>query len=413
MAKQTRRVVVTGLSLLTPLGAGVENVWGRLCAGQSGIGDLSKLDRSRYRRTRAAEVREFDSVESRDESLQPHGQAVAYAVAAARSALHDARLGGGAQRSRMGVAIGTTMGASDIVERIIDAHGLRAEEAPGEAASAQLEYFANGHLSGEVARRFELGGPVLTFPTACAAGNYALATGALLISAGRADMMLAGGADPFTRTCYTIFYRLGASTSGQCRPFSADREGMVVGEGAAMLVLEELEHAKARGATIYAELTGHGLACDAHHRTGPHPEGRGAIQAMHAALARAQLQPSDISYISAHGTGTPANDWSEARAMIGVFGEQLSRVPVSSIKSMIGHCMGAASAIEAAVCCLAVRDGVAPPTATSDVSDPKFGLPLDIIPRQRRQLAVEHAMSNAFAFGGCVSSLILSKYREA
>jgi 3-oxoacyl-[acyl-carrier-protein] synthase II len=254
---------------------------------------------------------------------------------------------------------------------------------------------------------------VMTFPTACAAGNYAIATSALLISSGRADMMLAGGADPFSRTCYTIFYRLGASTPGQCRPFSADREGMVVGEGAAMLVLEELEHAKARGARIYAELTGHGLACDAHHRTGPHPEGRGAVQAMHSALARAQLRPSDISYISAHGTGTPANDSSEAAALAGVFGEHVGQVPVSSIKSMIGHCMGAASAIEAVVCCLAVRDGVVPPTATSDTSDPKFGRTLDIIPRQSRRLVVEHAMSNAFAFGGCVSSLIISKCPEA
>lgn len=411
--KKSRRVVVTGLSLLTPLGSGVEPVWARLCAGESGIGELTKLDRSPYRRTRAAEVRETDPADGRDESLLPHGRAVAYAVSTARSALHDAGVTGGAQRQRMGIAIGTTMGAQDIVERVIDTHGLRPQQVPDDAATAQLEYFANGHLSGEIARRFELGGPVMTFPTACAAGNYAVATGALLISSGRADMMLAGGADPFSRTCYTIFYRLGASTSGQCRPFSADREGMVVGEGAAMLVLEELEHARARGARIYAELTGHGLACDAHHRTGPHPEGRGAIQAMHAALDRARLSPTDISYVSAHGTGTPANDSSEATALAGVFGQHLPQVPVSSIKSMIGHCMGAASAIEAVVCCLAVRDGVAPPTATSDASDPKFGLPLDIIPRQSRKLAVEHAMSNAFAFGGCVSSLIISKFREA
>lgn len=408
-----RRVVVTGLSVLTPLGSGVEHVWSRMCAGESGIGELSKVERAPFRRTKAAEVRGFDALEARDESLLPHGQAVAYAVATARTALQDAGVRGGVQRSRMGIAIGTTMGVQDIVERVIDTHGLRPDDVPNDTATAQLEYFANGHLSGEIARRFELGGPVMTFPTACAAGNYAVATAALLISSGRADMMLAGGTDPFSRTCYTIFYRLGASTHEQCRPFSADREGMVVGEGAAMLVLEELEHAKARGARIYAEVTGHGLACDAHHRTGPHPEGRGAIQAMHAALQRAQLQPSDISYISAHGTGTPANDSSEAAALAGVFGSQLPKIPVSSIKSMIGHCMGAASAIEAVVCCLAVRDGVVPPTATSEASDPKFGVALDIVPRQGRQLAVEHAMSNAFAFGGCVSSLIISRYREA
>ena len=232
-----------------------------------------------------------------------------------------------------------------------------------------------------------------------------------LVRSGRAKQVIAGGADPFSRTCYTIFQRLGASTPDVCRPFGADRTGIVVGEGAAMLMVEDRDHAIARGARIYAEVTGYALTSDAHHRTAPHPEGRGAVQAMTQALSNAGLEPGHIDFVSAHGTGTQANDSCEAVAMSEVFGDRVSKVPVNSIKSMLGHCMGAASAIENVACVLSIHSGWIPPTISTTEQDPTFPRPVDLVVDQPRETRVNHIMNNAFAFGGCVSSVILSAHQ--
>jgi 3-oxoacyl-[acyl-carrier-protein] synthase II len=242
-------------------------------------------------------------------------------------------------------------------------------------------------------------------PTACAAGNYAIAHAVDVLRAGRADVMLAGGADAFSRITYTGFHRLGAIAPERCQPFDRNRKGMIPGEGAALLVLEPLERALARGARVYAELAGYGLSCDAHHMTAAHPEGDGAARAMERALADAGASPGEVDYISAHGTGTPTNDRLEILAVRRVFGEAARRTPMSSIKSMIGHTMGAASAIEAAVCALAVAEGRIPPTM--NLEEPEEDL--DFVPNAAREHRVGLAMNNAYAFGGNNASVILRK----
>jgi 3-oxoacyl-[acyl-carrier-protein] synthase II len=245
----------------------------------------------------------------------------------------------------------------------------------------------------------------MTIPTACAAGNYAIAYAFDVLRSGRADVMLAGGADAFSRITYTGFARLGAIAPDICRPFDRNRKGMIPGEGAAVLVLEPLALALARGARIYAEVAGYGLSCDAHHITAAHPEGHGAVRAMEKALAHCGMPPDAVSYISAHGTGTPTNDQRETVAVKQVFKEAAYHIPISSIKSMLGHTMGAASAIEAATCALAILHGRIPPTMHLEEPDPECDL--DYVPNAAREHTVHVAMNNAYAFGGNNSSVLL------
>jgi 3-oxoacyl-[acyl-carrier-protein] synthase II len=264
-------------------------------------------------------------------------------------------------------------------------------------------------IAGHVASELGFEGPNMMIPAACAAGSYAIANALDVLRAGDADVMLAGGADCFSRITYTGFARLGAIAPERCQPFDKNRKGMIPGEGAAVLVLETAERAAARGARVWAEVAGYGLTCDAHHMTGAHPEGDGAARAMERALASAGLGPDDVDYVSAHGTGTPTNDRLEAAAVERVFGGRRRPVPVSSIKSMLGHTMGAASAIEAAACALAVADDVVPPTINFEQADPDCRL--DCVPNEARALPVEVAMNNAYAFGGHNASVLFRKVR--
>jgi 3-oxoacyl-[acyl-carrier-protein] synthase II len=264
-------------------------------------------------------------------------------------------------------------------------------------------------IAAAVAAEVGFGGVNVMIPTACAAGNYAVAYAADALAAGRADLMLAGGADSFSRITYTGFARLGAIAPELCQPFDRERRGMVPGEGAAVLVLEPLERALARGATIYAEVAGYGLSCDAHHMTAAHPEGDGAARAMERALATAGLTPDDVSWVSAHGTGTPTNDRLEAAAARRVFGDRARRVPMSSIKSMLGHTMGAASALESVACSLAIATGRVPPTINYRERDPECDV--DCVPNQAREMTVAVAMNNAYAFGGNNASVIFRECR--
>jgi 3-oxoacyl-[acyl-carrier-protein] synthase II len=245
-------------------------------------------------------------------------------------------------------------------------------------------------------------------PTACAAGNYAIGYGFDLIRTGRVDLVLAGGADAFSRITYTGFARLGAIAPVRCQPFDKNRRGMVPGEGAALLVLESLDAARARGATIYAEVLGYGLSCDAHHMTAAHPEGEGAVRAMTMALKDSKVNLEAVDYISAHGTGTPTNDRMEAIALRTLFRDRAPTLPMSSIKSMLGHTMGAASAIEAAACALALQTGVVPPTINHETPDPECAV--DCVPNQARELHPRVLLNNAYAFGGNNASLCLARF---
>ena len=409
-----RRIVVTGLGLVTPIGAGREWVWDGLLAGRCGFSTVESFDTSRHPAHVGAEIKGFQPepyIRKQDPSKL--GRASRLAVAAARMAMEDAGLDpdgplcGGALPERAGVAMGTTSGEPLEVERFDD---LLLGGGEGEIGPELATVYPCHTIASHVAREMGFAGSNAMIPTACAAGNYAVAWAYDAIRAGRADLMLAGGADAFSRITYTGFSRLGAIAPDVCRPFDRNRKGMIPGEGAGVLVLERLDRALARGARIYAEVAGYGLSCDAHHMTASHPEGDGPARAMERALTDAGLRPENVSYVSAHGTGTPTNDKLETLAVCRVFGPS-PRVPISSVKSMIGHTMGAASAIEAAVCSLAIHTGRIPPTANFLEPDPECAL--DCVPNEARELAVEVAMNNAYAFGGNNASVLFRRCEEA
>jgi 3-oxoacyl-[acyl-carrier-protein] synthase II len=404
----TRRVVVTGLGVISPVGTGRQAFWEAILAGTSGIGPVRSFDTSRYPVHVGAEIPDFRA-EDHLVNLSPDtaGRASQLAAAAARLALADAGLDPGSlDPARAGVAMGTTSGEPLEVETFDDRYVADELDRVGPEFMDRYPCHA---IAAAVAAEVGFAGVNVMIPTACAAGNYAIGFAADALAAGRADLMLAGGADSFSRITFTGFARLGAIAPERCQPFDRNRRGMIPGEGAGVLVLEPLEAALARGATIYAEVAGYGLSCDAHHMTAAHPEGAGAARAMERALRAAGLAPEDVSYISAHGTGTPTNDRLEAVAVHRVFGERAGRVPISSIKSMLGHTMGAASALEAAVCALAVATGRVPPTANFEEPDPDCDL--DVVPNEARELPVAVAMNNAYAFGGNNASVVFRELR--
>ncbi len=400
----SRRVVVTGLGVVTPVGVGLDESWAALLAGESGFRPVESFDTSRHTVQVGAEVRGFRA-EEHLRTLDPDtlGRASQLAVAAARMAFADSGLEPSAfEPRRAGVAMGTTSGEPCEVERLTDALiAGEAERVGGEFISRYPCHRISEHVASELG----LAGPNMMIPTACAAGNYAIGHAFDLLRLGRAELMLAGGADCFSRITYTGFARLGAIAPERVQPFDVDRQGMIPGEGAGVLVLEPLERARERGARIYAEVAGCGISCDAHHMTAAHPEG--AARAMARALEDSGRRPDEVGYISAHGTGTPTNDRLETSAVKRVFGDAAYRVPMSSIKSMIGHTMGAASAIEAMVCALAVATDRIPPTANFEQPDPECDL--DCVPNEAREQPVEVAMNNAYAFGGNNASVIFEK----
>jgi len=401
-------ITVTGLGLVTSIGAGVEIFWSHLLEGRSGFSEIVSFDTSRYRVHRGAEIRDeswSDGV--LDESDRQFGRATQLALAASRMALKDAGIAPNElDPARTGVVMGTTSGEPHEVERFNDldlAHRL------DELGARFTERYPCNHIPGLVAARLGVyggGGPVM-LPVACAAGNCAISHAFDLLRTGEADVMLAGGVDAFSRIPYTGFAGLLAVAPEKCQPFDRNRKGMIPGEGAAILVLEGRERAEKRGARIYAEIAGYGLSCDAYHMTGSDPDGGGAARAMEKALGQSGCAPEDIDYISAHGTGTKSNDYHETLAVKRVFGEHAYRTPISSVKSMLGHTMGAASAIEAAVCCLAITHGIIPGTMNYEEADPECDL--DYVANAARQQPVRVAMNNAYAFGGTNASLILKR----
>jgi 3-oxoacyl-[acyl-carrier-protein] synthase II len=391
---------------VTSVGVGVDDFWSAILAGRCGIGPVESFDTGRYAARLGGEVKNFDP-RGLVERLPPNAisRASQLAIAAARLALRDASLDPAAlDPAATGVSIGTTSGEPSMIEIFNDKEMAGARETIGPEF---VQQYPSHVIAAHVASEFAFSGPNLVIPTACAAGNYALAHASDNIRHGEAEVMLAGGSDAFSRITYTGFARLGAIAPERCQPFDKNRKGMVPGEGAAILVLERRDRALARGAKIYAELVGYGLTCDANHMTAP--QGDGAARAMQIAMADAGVGPGDIHYISAHGTGTAVNDRVETAAVKQAFGEAAYRVPISSIKSMLGHTMGAASAIEAAACTLAVRDDRIPPTMHHETRDPECDL--DYVPNAARSAVVELAMNNAYAFGGNNASVIFRKHR--
>jgi len=399
-------VVITGIGVITPIGSGPVEFWNNLLDGRCGVDDVRSFDTSAFNCHRGAEVKDFEPaayVKVQDPNAM--GRASQFAVAAALIALTD---GGLDLRlvapERIGVSMGTTSGEPHMIEHYDDCHVTKQLESVGRDF---IRKYPCNIISAHIAAEFGLEGPNITIPAACAAGNHAAAFGFDTIRSDKADVMLAGGSDCFSRITYTGFARLGAIAPDTCRPFDRNRKGMIPGEGAAVLVLESLDHAVRRGARIYAEMASYGLSCDAHHMTAAHPSGDGAVRAMETALAEAGIAPDEVNYISAHGTGTPVNDRIETAAVKRVFGKAAWRIPMSSIKSMLGHTMGAASAIESAVCALSVFKDRIPPTINLEEPDPECDL--DYVPNNSRQHCVGVAMNNAYAFGGNNASVLFRK----
>jgi len=400
------RIVITGIGVVTPIGTGCEEFWRNLLDGRSGIAPVQSFDTSGYNVHRGAEVKEFNAEDHVLNLDAAHlGRASQFAIAAARLALADAGVEiGSLDRKRAGVSMGTTSGEPLEVERFDDSYVSRNLDRIG---SEFLALYPCHVIAAHVASELNFAGVNTMIPTACAAGNYAIAHALDVLRAERADLMLAGGSDAFSRITFTGFARLGAVAPETCQPFDRLRKGMIPGEGAGVLVLEPFERARRRGARIYAEVGGYGLSCDAHHMTAAHPQGDGAERAMRQALADSGTNTKEVSYISAHGTGTATNDRLETIAVKRLFKDAAYRIPISSVKSMLGHTMGAASAIEAAVCALAVFNDRVPPTINLNEPDPECDL--DYVPNFARELRVNVAMNNAYAFGGNNASLILRK----
>ena len=393
--------VVTGLGLVTPIGTGKNAFWRALLAGENGLRPIISFDTAQFRTHRGGEVQNFDpSLYCTRVRATRIGRGAQMAVAASRLALEDAGLN--LQQydpARIAVTLGTTMGESQVAER------FDTESASAKSGAKYGLRYPSESISAAVAREFELRGPINMMATACAAGNYAIGHGADLLETGQADIVLAGGADPFSRVAFIGFNSMHAVTPDFCQPFDRLRKGMAVSEGAAVLVLEKFAAARRRGATIYARVAGCGIANDAHHMTAPHPQGRGAVRCMRNALMAAGISPEHVDYISAHGTGTQANDKIETMAIKTALGAAAYGIPVSSIKSMMGHTMGAASAIEAAACALALRHGVLPPTINYHEKDPECDL--DYVPNCARERQTRTVLSNSFAFGGNCAALVL------
>ncbi|HEY3991330.1 MAG TPA: beta-ketoacyl-[acyl-carrier-protein] synthase family protein [Ktedonobacteraceae bacterium] len=400
-----QRIVITGIGVLSPIGNGYRTFWQELLAGTVGTGPIQAFDTSIFDAHNGGEVQDFDPTEY-FQVLKPEmcGRTTQLAVAAARMAVDDSEvLRAGYTLERIGVCMGTTMGNESIVE---DENNWRIQQSPAPAATL-VSHYVETYITAAVAQELEVGGPCHVIPTACAAGNYAIGWGMDMIRDGLIDVAIVGGADAISRGCFAVFHRLGGIADEICQPFDRKRTGMLVSEGAGVLILEDYDRAVKRGAKIYAELLGYGLACDAHHPTAPHPDGIGAQASMLRALQEACLDQEAISYISAHGTGTHANDASESLAVRKVFGPGADKLPVSSIKSMLGHTMGAASAIEAIACALTISTSVIPPTVNYQESDPECLQA--VVPNQALECPVEVAMSNSFAFGGNIATIVMKR----
>ncbi len=410
-----RRVVITGIGLVTPLGTGTERNWQRLTAGQSGVRRITRFDASVVPARVAGEVPDFEPerfIERKD--LKKMDLFIQYAVAAAQMAVDDARLRTPlAQPERVGVIVGVGMGGMISLE---ESYGLFLSGNIRRVSPFFIPRLIPNMAAGTIALRVGARGPNYATTSACASGAHAIGEALTLIRGGRQDVMLAGGAE--APVCllgvggFAAMRALATSFNDEperaSRPFDARREGFVIAEGAGCLVLEELEHARARGAPVYAELLGYGATCDAYHMTQPAPEGTGAAACMTVALEDAGLRPDEVGYINAHGTSTPFNDQVETRAVKTVFGAHARRVAVSSTKSMTGHLLGASGTVEAAYTVLAIAHGVLPPTINLEEPDP--GCDLDYVPGTARPVRVGAALSNSFGFGGTNATLAFGRF---
>ncbi len=410
----TRRVVITGLGTVNSLSSDLEQFWNQICEGRSGISYIERFDTTEYPVKFAGEIKDFDPspwLDAREaKRLDPFS---IYAIAAAQMAVDDAGIEFDKEDPfACGVLIGSGIGG---LKEIEEQHTRLLEKGPNRISPFMIPKLMVNAAAGQVSIRFALRGPCSAVATACASASNALGDAFKIIQRGDADVMLAGGSEaavlPMGLSGFIALRALSRrndNPTAASRPFDKDRDGFVLSEGAAVLVLEELEHARRRGARIYAEFLGYGLSSDGCHITAPDPCGKGAAKAMAAALRDARLDPADIDYVNAHGTSTPLGDVAETRAIKEVFGDHAQKLAVSSTKSQLGHLLGASGAIELLICCLAIRDNVIPPTINYETPDPDCDL--DYVPNVARRTQVDYVMSNSFGFGGHNTALVIGRY---
>jgi 3-oxoacyl-[acyl-carrier-protein] synthase II len=415
MAK--RRVVVTGIGAITALGIGAEKTWQGLLEGISGVGPITRFDPTNYPTKIAAEVRDFDPalfIERKD--LKKMDTFIHYAIAAAVLAMQDAGLGNfeGAERERAGVIIGSGIGGFSTIEH---EHETLLTQGPRRVSPFFIPSCIVNLAAGQVSIRFGAGGPNSAPSTACSAGTHAIGDSYRIIERGDADIMITGGSEAAISPlaiggfdALKALSRRNEEPTKASRPFDRDRDGFILGEGAGILILEELGRALRRDARIYAEIVGYGMSGDAHHITAPSPDGEGARRAMKMTLRDAGIEPTTVDYINAHGTSTPPNDRTETSAIRDVFGAHAYKLAISSTKSMIGHLLGAAGAVEAVITALTIRDQIIHPTINQENLDPDCDL--DYVPNQPRQANIRHALSNSFGFGGTNACLLLKRYED-
>ncbi len=416
MRSLSRRVVVTGLGLITPLGLGTETNWQALLAARSGIRTIASFDTTGHEVRIAGEVRDFDPIEHFGrKDAKKMDRFIHFALVAARMAAQDAGLPcplPEAMGDRTGVLVGSGLGGLGTLEESID---ILRTKGPQRLSPFTIPRMIANLAPGHISIAFGARGPNYSAVSACASGAHSVAEAARAIALGDADVMFAGGSEatitPLGIAGFAAMKALSTRNDAPeraSRPFDAQRDGFVAAEGAAVLILEALEHAMARGANILAEIAGYGASSDAHHITAPDPEGRGARAAMRNALNDAACNPEDVAYINAHGTSTPFNDAIETRAISAVFGDHARKLWIGSTKGCTGHMLGAAGAVEAAYCALVVSRGEVPPTANLEHPDPECDL--DYIPGDARRGRIDVALSNSFGFGGTNVSLVLRRF---
>ncbi len=410
------RAVITGVGAVTPVGIGTDNVWENIKNGVSGIGRITKFDPKDFPCQVAAEVKDFDATRFIDKKEAKRMDLfVRYAVSAARIAVEDAGLDTEAEDgNRMGVMVGSGIGG---IDTLCEQHIKLLEKGPSRVSPFMIPMMISNMAVGQIAITFGCKGVNLTTVSACASGTDAIGQAILAIRRGDADVILTGGAEAtINQLALAGFSSMKALSTRNdmvekaCSPFDKKRDGFVMGEGSGIMVMESLDHAKARGARIIAEAIGYGSTNDAYHITAPAPDGEGGARCMVAALKDAKIAPEQVGYINAHGTSTPYNDKYETAAVKTVFGDHAYKMGISSTKSMTGHMLGAAGGIEAIITAWAVRDGFMPPTINLEDPDPECDL--DYVPNVGRKADIEYAVSNSLGFGGHNASIVIKKYTE-
>ncbi|OHD16096.1 MAG: hypothetical protein A2086_06340 [Spirochaetes bacterium GWD1_27_9] len=404
----SKRVVVTGMGVITPIGIGVQIFWNNLIAGTNGVKKITTFSTDGFRTDKGGEVLDFDEKKDLGKDYLAMGRSSKFAITSIIEALNMAKIDlDYLKKSKVAISVGTTMGEMQIIEEAVKTFVTKGfSDVPDDLPK---KYPCNV-ISANIAKFFEISGQTIVIPAACAAGNYAIGYGFDLIRMGRVDLAIVGGVDPMSNIAFAGFSKLMACSPDVCAPFDFERKGMIVSEGAGFLILESLENAKNRKANILSEILGYGVSNDAFKSTIPHPEGKGGILAVKKAIKNANLNIEDIDYLCAHGTGTGENDKVETIISKEVFGKKAYNIPISSLKSMLGHTMGACSAIETVACTKMIEEQILAPTINYKTPDPLCDL--DYVPNTARKAKVKTILNNSYAFGGNNSSLVIKEFQE-